>query len=230
MKKYQLNVRPVNRKKRNRSLLIYASLILFILLLIALTVKFLLLPKTKINHPKAVVSQVSATTETSNLKTYSAANFSFKMSPGWTSVAVKNSPYHLYEWQYGSGSNYQTIDIFEDSQTSNFAVNKVIIVEPSGNHISVLGPPSDNCANFTNGTKTSTQTGYPAKWMGVSFLCDLNTTTSDTIGISSAAQINSVTLTNSNNARHSFYFLYTDHAITPNYTDLNDLLDTFTLQ
>lgn len=229
--KYQVDVRRPNNQKRNRNLTFYLIIIVALLLLIFLVIHFFLLPNTKIKHSKTVISKVgSSTASTSSLQKYSASDFSFSMPPGWKPVTITNSPYHLYEWQYGSGENYQTIEIFEDSSVANLAVNKVIIVSANQSQISVLGPPSDNCANFTNGTKTNTLTGYPAKWMGVEFNCELNSTSTDTVGISSAQQINSVNLVSPTDAHHSFYFIYTDHSLSPDYSDFEQLLSTFVLQ
>jgi hypothetical protein len=227
--KYQVNVKKISHQNRNRSLSIYSFLIILIIFLLWLVIHYFLLSNTKINHPKAVISKVSSSSLNTASQKYSASDFSFSMPTGWTKVTVSNSPYHLYEWQYGKGSDYRTVEIFEDSSVSNLAVNKVIIVSGNASQISVLGPPSDNCANFTKGAKTSTLTGYPAKWMGVDFNCDLNNPTADTVGISSAQAINSVNLISPTNAHHSFYFLYSDHSLSPNYSDFNELLTSFVL-
>lgn len=228
--KYLINVKKISHSKRNRTLTIYLAFLLLVALAIWLIIHFVYGAETKIVHSKASITKVGSSTTASNLTTYSASNFSFKMSSGWSRVAVQGSPYQLYEWQTGSGADYQTIDVFENSSTSNLAVNRVIIVSANGNQINVLGQPSDNCANFTNGHKTSTLSGYPAKWQGVAFNCNLNSTETDTVGISSAQSINNVSLTSPSGTKDNFYFLYTDHSLSPSYADFDSLLTTFTLQ
>ncbi|HEY4963537.1 MAG TPA: PsbP-related protein [Candidatus Saccharimonadales bacterium] len=228
-KEYLINVKKKSHKKRNILLVVILIAIIILLLLGLYFAKKYIHSNTKINQSKAQVSTYSGSANGS-LKTYSASDFSFQMPSGWTEVPLKNSEYNMFEWQTGTGAKYQTIQIFEDTIPANFAVNHVLIVQANQNQVTAIGSPSDNCQNFTNGHITSTQVGYPAKWQNVSFNCDLNNTLRDTVGTSSARAINSVTLVSPTNAHHSFFFLYTDHAVEANYGDFEQLISSFTLQ
>jgi hypothetical protein len=229
-KGYNVNTRKLSHRRRNRWMGLTVLMAILIAAAAVLAVYHFAHPNTKIKNTKSVTTVISSL-GSSSLTTYKASDFSFQMSPGWSLVPnSSNNLYTIYEWQTGQGENYETVQVFEDTIPSNFAVNHAIVVSASGNKLSVLGAPSDNCDTFTNGHTTNTQVGYPAKWQGAAFNCDLDNTERDTVGTTSTTTVNSVSLVSPTNAHHSFFFLYTDHALQPNYGDFEQLLNSFQLQ
>ena len=228
-KEYLINVKKKSNRRRNIILFIVILIVIILVLVGVYIVKKYIHPNTKISGSKGQTTAYNGAAA-GQLKTYSANDFSFQMNSGWTEMSIKNSAYNIYQWQTGEGAKFQTIQIFEDTIPANFAVNHVLIVQANMNHLTAVGAPSDNCANFTNGHITSTQVGYPAKWQNISFNCDLNNTVRDTVGTSSLTAVNSVTMVSPTNAHHSFFFLYTDYAVQGNYGDFQQLINSFTLQ
>jgi hypothetical protein len=194
--KYHVNLRNRNAepKRKKRYLIVWLLIILALIFLSWLFYRHYVHSDTKIGKSTKTTTSYKSPSTPSIYQTYKDSDFSFQMSPGWTEELPRpaNNLYNIYVWQNGTGANYETVSVYEDTIPTNFAVNHVIIVAANENKISVLSSPSDNCENFTNGQSTGTQNGYPAKWQGVAFNCDLTNTERDTVGISSAAAINTV--------------------------------------
>jgi hypothetical protein len=91
---------------------------------------------------------------------------------------------------------------------------------------------SDVCLTFTGAPASSAQTAQSlpnqlAKWQGINFMCDLSNYNNNSVGTSSLQGINTVTLTGSTTGRHSFFFLYVDHNIQPDYSIFTNALKSF---
>lgn len=225
-KDYIVNVRIINHRKRNIFVLIFAIAVAGIVSFSVYFAKNDLPSNTKITQSRSVSSKYNSSPN-GLYQTYKTNNFTFQMSPGW-SIDSRSGIANL--WQTGNGANYQTVQIFEDNIPTNFAVNHALVVTSEDNKLKAIGAPSDNCATFTNSKPAGQQQGSAAKWQGASFNCDLNNPERDTVGTTSAASINSVTLVSPKGDSHNFFFLYTDHAIQPNYGDFEELINSFKLQ
>lgn len=167
-------------------------------------------------------------------KQYQEADFSLSLPLNWQSVSrPAGTPYQSYSWQSNDRvTNGQEITIYEDTIPVNFAVNRVLVVSGQQDHVQVEGSVSDNCSTFTKGiTPTAGQTGVPAKWQNVSFLCDQFNQERDVVGTSSTDGVNKVMLKSLSTADgHSFFFTYTVNDITPDYSTFLAALQSFRMQ
>jgi hypothetical protein len=190
-------------------------------------VQRLLHPKTTLNQSQAVVTNVKASVVP--LKTYDEAAFSIELPNDWKVGERSTAPYNVYRWQGTSkSSNATMLEIFQDTIPVNVPVNHVLAVTASGNGVAADGEISDNCANFTKGTSpTPSSQGVHGKWQGVDFLCDLSNTSRNVVGTSSLTGINSVTIKGPTNISHTFFFSFTDHSLSSDYTPFYNALLSF---
>lgn len=187
-------------------------------------------PKTTITQSKAVTSKVAYDTKTTH---YSETDFSIDLPSTWKLLPRPLGEYQSYTWSSGdTGSDEQEIEIYEDTIPVNFAVNKVLILEGEVDHVQIDGTASDECNTFTNNVGgQDSQTGVPAKWQNVSFLCDRLNQERDTIGTSSTDGVNTVILQNqSTGQKHKFFFTYTDQSLSPDYAVFYAALQSFKMQ
>jgi hypothetical protein len=221
------------RKNQRRKKLVLLAACLLLVIGAGFTGLYL---KNKL-QPKTVVKQARATTkQVSYEKTkthYDEANFGIDLPSTWQKVPSPTGPYTTYNWQVSNkGTDGQQITIFEDTIPVNFAVNRVLIVEPQGDTVTTKGSASENCSTFTKGVSpTANQVGAPAKWQGIDFLCDQANQGRDVIGTSSKDGVNKVVLKSQTTGRSFTYlFSYTNHSINPDYTAFYDAINSFRLK
>lgn len=192
-----------------------------------LLVQRLLHAKTTLNQSQAVVTKVKASTVP--IKTYDEAAFSIDLPSDWKLGERSTAPYNVYRWQGTSKStNATTLEIYQDTIPVNFVVNHVLAVTADGNQVTADGEISDNCANFTKDTSATPGVyGVHGKWQGIDFLCDLSNTARNVVGTSSAAGINSVTIKGPIGGSHKFFFIFTDHSLSSDYTPFYNALLSF---
>jgi hypothetical protein len=192
-----------------------------------LFVQRLLHPKTTLNQSQAVVTQVKASAVPT--KVYDEAAFSIELPNDWKIGERSTAPYNVYRWQGTSkSSNATMLEIYQDTIPLNFVVNHVLAVTANGNQVAADGEISDNCANFTKDTSpTPGAYGVHGKWQGVDFLCDLSNTARNVVGTSSLTGINSVTIKGPTNNSHKFFFTFTDHSLSSDYTPFYNALLSF---
>lgn len=152
--------------------------------------------------------------------------FSVKLPYGWQEKEVKggvNPPMYLFT--AGAGKTQQ-LEIFLDSIPSVYAFNKVIVVNAQGSGLA-RSPVSDNCSTFTDNQATDRTTGYAvSKWRAVQFVCDMGNNTRAVVGTASVEAQNYVTVTGASGATHKLLLVYTDNAISPDYTTLYDIVSS----
>ena len=203
------------------------------LLAVALILIFLnftvLNPKTTITQSAPVVTKVTASG--SPLKLFDEPGFTIKLPSDWQLVTHLTQPYNLYRFQGTNKTNSgRILEVYQDVIPVNFAVNRVIQVEASGSQVSAIGSVSDNCADFTKGTKAPNAYGVLAKWQGADFLCDIDNTQRNVVGTSAQGGLNKVVVTGASGTPHPFFFTYADHAINANYGPFYSALTTFTVK
>ena len=216
------------RHRRKRIMWSLISLTVLALGLIGgLFVQRLLHPKTTLNQSQAIVTKVKASAVP--IKLYDEAAFSVELPSDWKLGERSTAPYNVYRWQGTSkSSNATTLEIYQDTIPVNFVVNHVLAVTADGNQVTADGEISDNCANFTKDTSATPGVyGVHGKWQGIDFLCDLSNTARNVVGTSSAAGINSVTIKGPTNLRHKFFFTFTDHSLSSDYTPFYNALLSF---
>lgn len=123
------------------------------------------------------------------------------------------------------------LTLYIDAIPPNFAVNRLMPVTVQGNSL-LPGDISDNCATFTGDGSASardnaTRPDTPARWAGIDFICSLATIVDNKVGVGALGGINQVKLKGSQGGEHTYFFLYTDHTIQPNYVILTDALKSF---
>jgi hypothetical protein len=222
---YKLHKRERSRRRR----ILFWLLVL--LCLAGIIFGSILFVRSKL-HPKVIITQAKAVSSTvvfaSKTTHYTEPDFSIDLPNTFQEIPRPVGPYQSYTWETSdSGTDGQQVEIFEDTIPTQYAVNRMLVVEGEVDHVSMIGTASDNCSTFTKGTQSAAG-GSPAKWQGVDFYCDQGNTERDTIGTSSAEGINTVTLLNqSTGLKHKFFFTYTDHQINPDYTIFYNALTSF---
>lgn len=222
---YRVGSKP-NKKKRRWPLWLAAC---FIVLLLVIGGVFL---GTRVHTPTNITQAAAVTTKVNSAavmsKLFSEPGFELKLPTDWTLREHITAEYNIYRFQgTGKVSVGQILDVYQDSTPVNFPVNRVQPVEASGTHITANGSISDNCADFTKAAPASGQSGNPAKWQNVDFLCDLHNTARNVVGTSAAGSVNKVVVQGDSGANHNFFFAYTDHGLTPNYGPLYGAIESF---
>jgi hypothetical protein len=221
------------RKSKQRRIAFWSFVGLVLLILggvMFIKIQDALRPKTTISTTRSVVTKVTYKTQNRH---YDEGDFAIDLPVEWQPVARPVGPYQSYTWQTAKhDSDGQIIVVYEDAMPVNFSVNRVLIVHGESDHISVEGSVSDNCSTYTRGVSAAPgQIGAPAKWQGVSFLCDQTNQSRDVIGTSSLDGVNTVFVRSPHDGvNHKFLFTYTDYAINPDYTVFNNVLSSFKMQ
>lgn len=140
-----------------------------------------------------------------------------------------NGPYKKYSYQAGlKNADNRWVTVYVDGLPVKTAVNKALAVRAEGAKLS-HGMVSANCAEFTPKPSANALVA-PAKWDGIDFLCDLDSTTRNVVGTSAPGSVNKVTLTNAGFTPHSFFFVYEDNNFTPDYDIFYKMLDSFSVK
>jgi hypothetical protein len=161
--------------------------------------------------------------------TFDEPLYSFKLPSDWKIIGTKPNS---ITWQATiKNADNRTLTIYTDVIPTDQAVNRELPLMADGDQLK-FGELSDNCANFTPGG--TLDTGKAAKlkpvqsvWQGVNFICNLPQVVDNQVGTGSAAGINTVTVTGPSKGTHSYFFLYIDRNIQPDYTILYGALQTF---
>jgi hypothetical protein len=104
------------------------------------------------------------------------------------------------------------------------ALNKALVVDASGTGV-VHESVSENCATYTEASKTDPRTGFaPAKWQGIDFFCDMANNSRAVVGTVSKDGFNYFNVTGANGGQHKVFIVFTDNNITPNYSVFYDVL------
>jgi hypothetical protein len=181
------------------------------------------------NNPGPAIKSVVAANPQGTAH-FTEANFSFDLPGDWKKKGeLTTGPYHKYSYQATlKNADNRFLDIYMDSLPLDMSVNKVVAVTANGDKLS-HGEISNNCAEFTQQT-TPKQFKIQAKWDGVNFYCNMEGTSRNVTGTSSAQGINSVTLQNVGFTKHSFFFVYEDDNYNPDYGIMYNMLDSFTVK
>lgn len=168
------------------------------------------------------------------LATFNQKYFSISLPRDWqlykTDEEALRSVYYFKSTK--KNNDGRNLIVYVDSDTSSYAVNKVLPVSANNNLLSV-GQISDTCSNFVgtgNNVNAQADQKLPdtvAKWQNISFLCDLSHANRNAVGTSSIDGINRVIVQGSSGEKHSYFFLYTDHNNVADYTLLVSALKSF---
>lgn len=186
----------------------------------------MLQPNTQLSQSKPYIGYVPVSSTPTQAIQKSV--FSMNLPTTWKSTAPPPIAYTVYSWKGSGDDDARRLDVYVDKLPSAMAVNHLLPLEGDGDLVTITGLVSDNCANFTDKSTESAATGTaPAKWSGVSFLCDLGNYERDVVGTGSAEGINTVTVTGPKTGPHRFFFVYTDNSANPDYTLFQTILKSF---
>lgn len=227
---YRIHNRPPGKRKSR-----IIGVIVFIIFVILLVVGFIIVrnwlkPQATVTSAKAVTKKVNFDTK---VKSYDEGDFTIEMPTTWAPIPRPPGPYKSFTWQTSSkGTDGQEIVVYEDTIPVNYAVNRMQVVAAAGAQLTLIDSISDNCSKYTKNTVNApNQVGVPAKWQGVDFMCDQSNQQRDVIGTSSTDGINTVIMVSpTTGASHKFFFTYTDHNISPDYTVFAQALQSFRLK
>ena len=179
-------------------------------------------------------AQISQLTFASGPKiTIDEPSFSLQLPADWHETGRINNEYQYgVSWQATKPKeDNRFMTLYIDRIPRTLAVNKLLPVEAIGTALR-HGSLSDNCAAYTEGgsfdaKKAITAKDTPAKWEEITFLCDLPKVFDNVVGTSSKEGINIVTVTGPKAGKHSYFFVYTDHNIRPDYQIFNEIIESF---
>lgn len=187
--------------------------------------------ETAVDGTTRVVGQVEG--QNSSLKTFKETTFTMQIPADWketarTGNAVENS---VTISSTKAGISERSLKVYVDTIPTDFAVNRMLPITWSGESMST-GSVSDNCATFTKGGTLDTTKSVrlqPAigRWQGLDFWCDLANVVDNKIGTSSKDGINVVKVGGPAQGTHSYFFLYIDRNIQPDYQVLQQMLSSF---
>ena len=221
---YRVGLKPQPKKRRWP---LWAGLIFGLLLLLGgFYILSHLHTKTTITQAAPVTTKITSTA--SALKLFSEPGFELKLPTDWTLQSHVSGEYNIYRFQgTGKVSISRQLDVYQDTTPVNLPLNRVQPVDASGPHMTANGSISDNCSDFTKAAPASGQSGSPAKWQNVDFLCDLHNTSRNVVGTSAPGGINKVTLQGLDGTPRSFFMTYFDHGLTPDYGVFYSAIETF---
>jgi hypothetical protein len=157
---------------------------------------------------------------------FDEADFSMDLPSDWKRLTPSISTYAEYKYQASQkNADNRYLSVYVDRIPLDMAVNKEVALQSNGDSLS-HGNVSDNCTTFTT-KATPSSLKMPAKWDGVSFLCDMDAVTRNVVGTSSPSAVNSVTLTNVGFTEHKFFFVFEDDNYNPDYGIMYNMLDSF---
>ncbi len=208
------------------------AMVVIVLLVVSATTAWLIENNrgtTIIHNASAKTTTVSAASPT--VQTFNEATFSIQLPNDWKLISHTNEPYNVYTWQDTTRyEDNRILNLYVDTIPST-AVSRLQPVTVVGDHLQ-LGELSDACINFTGPPVTSAQAAQSlpnqvAKWQGINFICNLSNYNNNSIGTSSVQGINTVTLSGPITGQHSFFFLYIDHNVHPDYSIFTNALTSF---
>jgi hypothetical protein len=186
--------------------------------------------------PQIEVKQAAPVTRTvtagrPETKTLDTKGFKIDLPTDWEQVARTEAPYNLVRFQSKDPkNNIRYLEVYQDTIPPDFPVNRVLALEPYENKVTVPGSVSENCKDFTPGKPAPGFQGVVAKWQNIEFVCDVTNFERSVIGTSSKGGINSVSVKSPSGEMHKFLFVYTDNAITPNFSLLYNALNSFAVK
>jgi hypothetical protein len=216
------------RRKRTRSLLIFA------VLLIALGAgayysRGLLDTRTEIGPtPAAVYSTV--TDKRPKPKAFDEKLYSFMLPNDWEKFNLENAPVGSLSWRNTKDNRgVRVITVYTDASVADLAVNRALPLQSSDDHFMITGDVSDNCVNFTTG-QAGGKEKIPAKWQTVDFICDTGNKYRNVVGIGAPGEPTGVALTGKTTGKHSIFITYTDSSPNFNASDFGEMIKSFRLK
>lgn len=169
-----------------------------------------------------------------NTQTFREGYYTIALPKGWQFMSKQVDLYTIYHFRSalpGEDGN-RMLDVYEDSNLPNFAENRMLPVTatPEGGLTTDASLVSDNCTQYTIGSLAGRPTvGAPAKWQGITFLCDVGNTLRNVVGTGSTDGLNTVIVKTVTSPPHHYFFTYTDNNSKPDFSIFTKALISFKL-
>jgi hypothetical protein len=155
--------------------------------------------------------------------------YSMELPNDWKQISTNKDPrYSSIEWQWNAKTKNRTLEIFVDRYPTNMPLNKIMPVTVQSNSFTP-DSESDNCSKFTNKISDA-NLKVPSKWQDVPFLCDLDNTVDNIVGVGTINEGVYITLNSPTKGSHKYMFIYTDRSIPENDDPLKTALRTFAVK
>lgn len=159
--------------------------------------------------------------------------FKISLRTTWESNGRLNpfSDQVYYEFQdKAKDSTNRWLRVYVDTFPRDFPLNRLMPITVIDNQI-VPGVASEDCTSFTGAPQSNTETKtiadtWMAKWQGITFVCAM-TKPLNYLGTASVEEGLASTFINIDNSKHKYFFLYIDHNVRPDDTNLVDALKSF---
>jgi hypothetical protein len=204
--------------------------VVVIAILIGLIVLYLHRQRVSVNGVAKSVPQ--STQKVAHLQ-INEPTFTMQLPIDWKETGSQDVPTnHSISWQAtAKNADNRYLTVYIDTIPTTYAVNRELPVTVHGSQLS-YGALSDNCAGFTpGGTEDVAQAvklkPAPSVWQGVNFICNLPNVIDNQIGVGSTSGVNTVTVTGPTTGTHSYFFLYIDRNVQPDYNILFDTIQSF---
>lgn len=184
--------------------------------------------QTVVSVPKTVIKKVDTATA---VDSYQKGVFTIDLPKGWQFMSKQSDVYTIYHFRgTGQEDGNRLLDIYEDSQLPNFAINRMmpVVANETGGLTTDASMVSDNCDEYTTGSLAGRSTvGVIAKWQGIEFLCDKGNTLRNVVGSGSKDGLNNVFIKTPTSRQHRYFMAYTDNNIKPDYAIFAAAINSF---
>lgn len=174
------------------------------------------------------ITREYAVEEVDDRKVFDQDGFMIKLPQDWILKGHNTEPYNIYSFQATKkNADQRTLEVYVDRFDSEKAFNRLLPVSVDNNKIIVTGSVSENCVAFTGAQPNApdpTVAWLPAKWQGVDFRCDMANRVRNLVGVGMTGEKVGVPLTGARTGSRTFFFVYIDHSINPDYQILEDTL------
>lgn len=226
---YRLGRRSKKRTKKK----IWVFILLLLLAVIAgvgyLIFMVLQEPDETITTTEAITREY-APPQGEDEKQFNQGPFVVSLPSDWIFKGHNERPHNLYSYQATKkNADNRWLEIYVDTVPTDVAFNRLLPVILENNKIVVTGSVSENCVEFTGPRGNPSAAGVDklaAKWQGVDFLCDMSNYTRNVVGVGTVASGHTIVLSGSTAGKHTFYFKYIDHNISPDYQILENALES----
>jgi len=211
-----------HRTGHSHRLLIATLVISFIILLVVGGLVFADLRRNSFGQSTGSAT-FSKQAGTDNVKktTFKEPTFSISLPGDWKEVKRVNTETETsVTWQAEvKGSDNRFLKVYTDKVPLKYPVVRLLPVSAQGSGIE-YGEISDDCAKFTGNNAS-------AKWRDVNFTCGSPASILPETGTGTTAPDGKLVVSGPEAGAHSYFFLYTDQNIQPDYAILYDALQSF---
>jgi hypothetical protein len=222
--------RSNQRYQKHKTLLRFTILVCVVLLVLFAIVWWIIVRgnhSTSANFDK--VGNISVNRP--DTKDFTTPYFKISLPKTWEEKGRQNPySYEVYYLYHNTEANYDNrwLRVYVDVFKQDMPLNRMLPIALINNKIS-SGVLSDDCTVFTGaptmvgGQKGSTA---PAKWQGISFVCDFATPQNVT-GTATVDGGYGITMSGPIGGTHKYFFTYTDLNVRPDIQFLSEALKNF---